>query len=404
LVTLEKQPTAQESMVIGSNRLKVLMASAFVLFGMFLLFYPTTQSAVTFRDYPAHIRFAVNMENGSIPVLTHPLFHIALIVTHHMGSLSWENAAVVVSLVAQVGLGLSIFGILIYRLPESNLVMVAVVALTFILMLVGAITFFTWQTERLYFGYLLPHVYHNPTTLILQPLSLLSFVYAVGIFSHAKHFKSNGAWLISAALVVMSALAKPSYIIAMIPAVGLFGLYRLVRGGTINWKLGILGLALPAGLILILQFALLPNSGSGADKIALMPFGFLDGKADMNLWFLQLLMSLAFPLSIYALNFKTARHELPLNLAWLGTGFALFYYYFVVETNRINAGNFTWSAQIMALILFVVSAKFLLDRVSIEKRITLTDGLSIAVLLLHFVCGVVWYVLNLSPADAKLYF
>jgi hypothetical protein len=404
LVTLEKQPTAQASMVIGLNRVKILIASVFVLFGIFLLFYPTTQSAVTFRDYPAHIRFAVNMENGSIPVLTHPLFHIALIVTQRIGSLSWENAAVVVSLVAQVGLGLSIFGLLIHRLPEGSIVLIAAVVLTFILMLVGAITFFTWQTERLYFGYLLPHVYHNPTTLVLQPLSLLSFVYAVGIFSHAKHFKSNAAWLISAGLVVMSALAKPSYIIAIIPAVGLFGLYQLATGRTINWKLGILGLALPAGLILILQFALLPNSGSGADKIALMPFGFLEGKADINLWFLQLLMSLAFPLLVYVLNFKTALRDISLNLAWLATAFALFYYYFVVETNRINAGNFTWSAQIMALILFVVSAKFLLDRISAQKRIALTDGLAIAVLLLHFVCGVVWYVLNLSSADAKLYF
>src|SRR5690606_10371708 len=101
-------------------------------------------------------------------------------------------------------------------------------------------------------------VYHNPTIVLLKPLALGLFLYAVGVFSAQGHFHTRGAWAAAFVLTVLCGLAKPNYLIVLLPTLGLVTVYRLLKKQPVNWPL-LLSIALPAVVLLGLQFFMLPR-------------------------------------------------------------------------------------------------------------------------------------------------
>jgi hypothetical protein len=71
----------------------------------------------------------------------------------------------------------------------------------------------------------------------------------------------------------------------------------------------------------------------------------------------KLLLSLLFPLSVLAVNFRRAREDCALMLAWLLFAIGAAMMYLLAESGpRMVHGNMLWSAQIAVFILFVRSA------------------------------------------------
>jgi hypothetical protein len=82
----------------------------------------------------------------------------------------------------------------------------------------------------------------------------------------------------------------------------------------------------------------------------------------------HLLLFIAFPLAVYIAYFRRARADLALNLAWLSMGAGVAITYLLVEVPGQSNGNFTWSGQIALLILFTISAGFLLRQPFRDNR------------------------------------
>ena len=86
-----------------------------------------------------------------------------------------------------------------------------------------------------YLGKVTPTIWHNSTTILAMPFSLLLFVVAVDVLRRAEARWTATAGL--AALLVLSLSAKPNYGLLFLPVFGVYALVLAVRGsGPDRWR------------------------------------------------------------------------------------------------------------------------------------------------------------------------
>lgn len=369
-----------------------------------LIFAPMILHMIAQRgaDYQPHIAFALEMSDGTREILPHPLFHIGVILTQLvMPGTGFTQAGFLFAIILYIFIAVIIFSAYIRpalggRLNWKTLGISTFVTLS--LMTLSAMTLFTWGDHNLYWGYILPNMYHSPTLTTMRPFTLLLFLFVAGVFSPKSFFATPIALVSAAVLTILTTLSKPNYTIAILPAIGLVVLYRLYRRQHLHWRLLILGIGIPAGFVIAIQMLMLRTSSVGGGSIAIAPFALL------NIWnthdlALKFVMSILFPLIVYILYFRKARYDLEFNLAWLVFIFGAFYAYFFVESDRVAEGNFIWSGQITLFVLFVVSAAFFLRQIyEPGKGFTFSRAavICIVIWMLHVASGILWYATEIT--------
>jgi hypothetical protein len=365
---------------------------------LIVLFAPLILNMITNgNDYPGHIKSAVVLETTGQFDRPRPqfLYHIALILLNRIiPSTQAGIAALMLGLLCYLALGFIILLLLnrrFCRMPP-RVRLIAPIVLTLMLMFMGPINFLT--QSNLYFGYIAPYSYHNPTVVLLRPFAVILFLLAVQIFEGGK-----ADWitlLICALIAVASTLAKPNYGIALIPALILFAIYLSFRKYPVDWRL--LGaIILPVMAVLGWQLFFYQDQGMGGFEFA--PFKVALAQSDGRSLLPKLLLSIMFPAVVYALYFQEARHILPLNLAWLTFWIAAFYYYFFAEKRDWTDGNFLWGAEVTLMILLISSLSFFIRQSTAvwpERRFTLKFGIGTLLFVLHLIGGIALYVSSLS--------
>jgi len=402
----------------------------------FVIFEPMMMRWRTMGDYTTHNEIALNVVNDTGEFFRntpHFLYHVATaLIFVTIPNMDIATAGAWVMILCYLAL-IGIIYWLIRRssdLPPSIPVLLISGIFTISLVLIMPIDIFT--PENLYFGYFAPNVYHNPTVNIMKPFSVLLFFMALQLF-HRKE-ALNTWWIISFALVTfLSLVAKPSFIMAFVPSLGLFTaafiLWRLIQGlqekqsfmtifkrildrEYINWPVLMLGIVIPAFAILYYQSQTWTSSGG----IGIDPFRVFrewaivqyDQNADKHIFF-KFIMSSAFPLAVYFLHIKQAYRNRTFNLAWLMFLVSAAYAYLLVDYTVIAAGDFGWSAQIAALILYIVATLFLIK----EYRQVLTGEalkpvqwliltLCLSIFVLHIISGIHWYQLHMTQDMSDL--
>ena len=276
------------------------------------------------------------------------------------------------------------------------------IGLSISLLIIAPASIFTLYKKNLYFGYLGMSIYHNPTYILLKPLSLMLFIFSLQVGKPTAN-KSLGVStiLLAMCLTIFGILAKPNYIIALLPALGLFCLFRLFCKKPIDWKLSILGIFVPALLLLSWQyFATYTDESVLTDRASIIFAPFLVYSREYDLLLLKFFLSILFPLTVYLIYFKIAKKDTLLNLAWLIFVFGIIYTYLFAETGvRLQDANFGWSGDITMFILFVCSTIFFLQqwlgRVK-EAPMVKTTFLPWAAFSLHLLSGILWYFTHIA--------
>lgn len=328
-------------------------------------------------DYILHTQFAEQGLADFHALPPHFLYHISLITTHSITNLPLEYAAFIVVMIAYVATALVIYALLraLVATNEANRESLKnhflnglLVAITLAIMLLGPIRFLTsWFDDDFFSALINPNSIHNPTVAALRPLALALFL---GVLALSRGYKQWWLGMVLFILTLAGTLAKPSFTMALLPALGLALVYDWFIGRKLSWKLIILGIFIPAGLVLGWQYLYLygPSAQSTVydyQNTARIAFAPLD--LYLNHWHVppaliipQLLVSVAFPLAVYGLHWRTARNDWALNLAWLIFIIGAALAYLLVEVPGQENGNLTWSGQVTLLVLFVVSAGFML--------------------------------------------
>jgi len=240
-------------------------------------------------------------------------------------------------------------------------------------------------------GHFPANQYHSPTTLMSRPimLALLGF----GVSAAFGAARRGAAVAGCAGLVLVSGIVKPSFLMAFLPAVGAIAVFNWKRA---DWRLLIVGLGIPTAALLAAQFALryLVRADDGVNVVyaPLLVLG-LYGPTDLSTLGARLALSVLFPLAVTVLFPLRAARDLEVVLGWVTLVVGVSYGYLLAETGgKVSSGDFLWSGQLAAFLLFAVSAMFLLRQLEAAG----SDPRRASVYGRAFVCGLllVWHVVS----------
>ena len=267
-------------------------------------------------------------------------------------------------------------------------------AIALALVLAAPIPVGTADDHNYYFGYIGLATYHNPTIALLRPFALALFA-AAAAGLEAPRAAAGAGWLRAAAIAALAALAKPSFSVALLPALAVA--VWLQRRDAQAPRAAYLACAIGIPSALALGFEYAQSFGAGqAAGLRIAPLAaFRHGSQGSAP--LQILLSAAFPLAAALCAPRQVLRERELRLAWLCALFGLAIALLFEETGaRAGHGNFLWSAQISLFVLFAASARWLFRSTAPDlgrRRRALVAGL----LALHAICGLLWLGIHWLP-------
>src|SRR5260370_28710110 len=181
----------------------------------------------------------------------------------------------------------------------------------------------TLAIPNLYYGYLVPTAYHNPTQQLNKLLALAIWVVWSRLLVEAGDRRPRVVGGL-AALCIASALAKPSFLIAFLPVSGLVALRDLLRRHFAAVIAYALAIAVPTVLVLLVQAVATygPEANSG---VIFSPFAVFTRPGE---FVLKLPFTFAFPLVVtvaYGFSFR-------LRMAWLYAALAIAYAVLLAES------------------------------------------------------------------------
>jgi hypothetical protein len=339
-------------------------------FAAFLQLHPSS-------DLVSHLAYARRLHSLADVTSPHLLFELLVRAGVAIG-FSYQTAAVWLLGACYGGMAALIGYEMQQRGIESTPLRTFLVVMSILL---ASHIFLVTLQSNLYRGYFVPTAYHSPT----QQLNKL---FAVAIyFAYARQFLGAGrarwsAVPLMAVLCVLSALAKPSFLIAFLPAAALYAAHDLVRR---RWRQALLclaGIGLPSALTALWQTQFLDAAGQSVET-AFRPFVVFDASETAY----KLPLSLAFPLVVAAGAWWTQSSEARLRFIWTLTAVALFVTLCIVESgSRMMHGNFAWTGQTGVFLVYVESLLFLLT----QPQRAWTRAAWI-VFGLHVVSGLYWY-------------
>jgi hypothetical protein len=354
-------------------------------------------------DYALHASWARELSEKGVVLVPHPLFHVLTVVVRALlprpltelvppgrpeawADRSFVLAALLVGTASYVVLALLLDRQLLKEGPDDGGAAGpwTSAAWALALLLVAPITVLTWPAHQLYLGYVAPNVFHSPTAALLKPLALAWF-WTVTRPGH----EGRRASVAAALLIAGATLAKPSFTVAALPALGLW--LALAR-----WLPRAVGTRPALASLVVGGTTLAGQAWARGSQPALVGFaplevmGFYSQRWQMPLF---LVLSIAFPLGVALTRWPASRRDGRLMLAWLVFGLGATYGYLLAEAEpRTGDGNWLWSGQVTLFVLFAESVLFLRSPARHGSPSTAGERRALAVLFaLHLVCGLVWY-------------
>ncbi|MGO4395003.1 hypothetical protein AB4Z46_26970 [Variovorax sp. M-6] len=339
---------------------------------------------IPYLAYPAdlwvHIEYAKTIHGPADIVSPHFLFQLLLIAVTKVSGLSFNASAIALISICYGGMA----GMIAAQIRRAAPVMPpwAILAVSVLVLLASHIFLQTAFKLNFLYGYIAPTVYHNPTQVLSKVLALaVTFAYFAIALENGKASRVQQVLLPIG--VVLSAVAKPSFLIAFVPCVCLWEFYRVTSG---QWRLAarnLLLVVLPAVIVLALQFRMTYTAGGTGGGLAFAPFLVYGGAADV---LSKLPASLLFPVVAAVVIWRGGGFDSRMRFVWLLYGIGMIISTCIVEAGpRMMQGNFAWTGQTVTFLLYVQSAIALCR---LPRRSALPGWVAFAP---HVVFGAVWY-------------
>ena len=374
----------------------------FIISLMIIIPVVSSASAETRTDFSLHYKYALELPEKVH--VAHVLYYATILFYNKVLPNTSAFSANTFSMMTFMSPLLILLFALLKRTANGRIKDSSIGVLAICLFLMAPISVFA--DNRSMTGYVNSTVWHSPTfhalRLFIVPVSLLALRIIDG--SVYRDLRQHVYFvLLTASLLSLAILAKPSYAIALLPGLCLFTLYRVWKRQQVDWAILLLGIILPSSVLLAMQY--LVNYGNGHDGIQ---FGlFLSARMHVvSIWQIpfRIILSLAFPLSVYLLYFSEARKHTYLNLSWLVCFVGLsFMYCFNVTGWRSGHAVFNWTAYSTTFVLMYATAQFLVEKYSAERRrslqvevsakrpLSLRHILVVAVFGLHVIFGMIYF-------------
>lgn len=419
--------SAPDAAARRSALLAEVVVIALLTIALIALFAPMTlamgRAVYLELDHNAHERFAQQIYQTHELSLPHFLYHLNVIGLYELtGGINWRVGTALAMTLPHVALGL--IGYVVLRLSCLGgswgcRLLCATLSVILVLavppFLIGEVIGLAPVNQYL-IGYITPTVYHNPTYTLLRPLALLLFglIVAAGVLASGPTPRRRLLTTVAlAVLVFLNGVAKPSFLIVLLPVLALWSLARLVTRRPIAWAPVVAGVAIPGLIVLGFQYVTGftdAESVLGESSIVLAPLEVLLGFPGMTPLrvLAYLLLSLLPPGVIFLLGGRAARADVWFRFAWVTFLIGTAYLYLLMETGwRSSAANFAWSAYAGVLMLYFASFRFV--ALALTRRITpahpsLFRAAAILTLFLTLAHGLLFYVLLVAWLSQLTFF
>ena len=223
----------------------------------------------------------------------------------------------------------------------------------------------------MYVGKFVPTVWHNSTTILVFPFTLLLFWHQFLIISGEK--KTNFKTLLFICILIFfNAYIKPSFIFVYIPSTFVFLLLNFVRKKT-ELKLFIINcIPLIFGFLcisIVSIFTYIFQIGSPQDADSKIGFDiFYIYKLSYQLYYLPIVLFFCYLLPIASIIFypEILKYS-PFTYALIICLFSLMISFtFIEEGPRLLHGNFIWQNVFSTYILFITTLVFIFRKVFIK--------------------------------------
>lgn len=377
------------------------------------IFGPKMYALANFgSDFSSHAGFAQTMLDSGFSSMPAPhfLYHLLeIMLVAGLPGLTFKTAGLLIVLAADIATAILTYQFMRWTNEEAAppggrkalLYILLSVSLFVIFPMVFSRALVTADV-RAYSALIYANSPHSPTNLLLRPFAVaMIWLSAQQLMETPKRWRLSAVSL--AVLTALSLFAKPSFVMAFVPALGLVLAYRFFRGADQGRWLIVGSVFIPAVLVLGWQYwyTYSPQAQAGYStfggepaRIAFAPLElFLDwwrmSAADI---IPQILLSVAFPAVVYLTYFPQARRNLVLNLAWLAFLIGQSYGLLLVERPNTPSANMLWSGKITLFVLFVITLAFFVR----QNKGILFDGEKLRFDTRFLVCGAV-YLLHLLP-------
>ena len=363
-----------------------------------------------YNEFAPHILFAVKMDQEGRVVLPHFLFQLLTILHHYLleflklptyqisginGTINydWGFSAFIVMLEIYIG----IVFLLVYYLKlrfKNNIKNFENVAylVAFGISICTPIFLLAPVDGKFYLGYITPAtIYFIPTQVLLKLPSLALFLLSPLFFSKSK---DNAKFLLAIVpLVFLSGLAKPNWLLVMLPALGIVALIMFLKSYYVNWRalsLTVISSVAVLGWQYYFKFVDATSPIYKSSIIITAPFEVWRYHSDFIL--MKIILSVLFPLYVTISFWKNVKDDFHVKYAWLLFSIGLIYLGFFGESVNKFSGNFVWCGQIANFMLFVAAASLFFSKYPIEyqknKRKVI---IGLALFCAHVVCGLIYY-------------
>lgn len=376
------------------------------------LLYAPAKFTVYGGDYEPHLYYAYAIGTGETVIQTpHFLFHVLVIALAPLSGLDdiegYRLAAHWLRMVAHMVTVVTLYGLLRWQWSNRSQVLqrVGIAGIALSLMLIWPIVLPTLANDNLFYGYLpAMNLFHNPTTTLLMPFALL--VYGLVLRLAFADKPLSPWWTIGTAVMVfLSLFAKPSFIIVLLPPLGLWLLWVLIRERRIHWPIvwSVFAVSVP---VLLWQFSATFGGGEivsdvvyGPEvrnsQVIFAPLAVMLSR-EPRLWMIgvKFLLSIAFPLALLLRCPRQVIQDRILVFTWGMFFTGAFYAYFIGEAGeRLVHGNFTWSGHLALWLLMIASLMRWQAWQNDDHR---SDWLIGTVFALHVFSGIIWHAVNVT--------
>lgn len=378
--------------------LAVIAASLAILFTCGFL------TALVGIDYGPHEEIALSLTPGDpvgmFKAHPEPLWHL---MTYLVVNVLHCRVQIAAGLVSGLLIALTyIAAYFVIRKEVPGLESYEAAALDLVLHLAGAI-YVPFFNKEPYLGQGTPNIWHNPTTIAVRPIALLIFVLmgSMVIKAQKEDFENGipvGRGILTGFLLVLSCLAKPSFVQVFYPAIFTLMVIWLIlyKGRNLRTAIQLFLVCLPSFVVMIMQFVISFYSGNGdSGGITIAPF-VVAGARTRSIP-ISMLLLLAFPLLMLILSLIKKSVSWEDVLGWLMLLWGLVWRLLLAEKGeRIYHGNFSWGYMLAAYLVWFTAVRNYLKFYFSEQMTGNKRGvgfvLSTVVLVLHFLSGIYYLI------------
>jgi hypothetical protein len=395
----------------------IAMVLAAVVWGV-IRYYSVVAPINSLGDWSAHLSLAEEMHLSGNVVSPHFLFQLLVIFVVEFTGVGYSLAGLIVDLFSNILLTLLLYK---FYLAFTNsptalqrvLSAFASFATAFLVPIVFSENMANGDLLRTYLHYYrgsfhFANVYHNPTVLLLRPFALglfwvLFIVQALN--ENISRTRFLGYLVLAITLVVCNAIAKPSFLIVILPAAGIIWLRALYLRNWVAAKLLLFGVLVPSVVILLTQYGLSYYLQVGRMKVSmgLSPFLMMQHVfGTLGVGMIALFGAILFPLMVMVFFWKKSLSSPHLLTALASTVVAFMWAILLAEFQDgelHDAGNFFWCIQISLFILFVSTIRIVLEELSTRyftREVLVIAFIPILALCGHLYMGVAWYAHTLN--------